>query len=93
MALATRRWDASETLRTKDDIAAYLNASLEDGDPALLKAALGDIARSKCAAEIAEASGLGPATLHKALSPGGIQEFAAVVKVLNALGLRFSVSV
>ena len=46
MALKTRRWDAAEHLKTKEDIAAYLDAVLEDGDPDLLKAALGDIART-----------------------------------------------
>ena len=45
MARKTRRWDAADTLETKEDIAAYLDAVLEDGDPKLLKAALGDIAR------------------------------------------------
>jgi probable addiction module antidote protein len=41
------RWDAAETLETKEDIAAYLDAVLEDGDPDLLKAALDDVARAK----------------------------------------------
>jgi probable addiction module antidote protein len=44
MARKTRRWDAAETLATKEDMAAYLDAVLEDGDAELLKAALGDIA-------------------------------------------------
>ena len=46
MAHRTRRWDAADTLKTKADIAAYLDAVIEDGDAALLKAALGDIARA-----------------------------------------------
>lgn len=45
MAIKMRRWDAVDTLKTKADIAAYLDAVLEDGDPELLKAALGDVAR------------------------------------------------
>lgn len=93
MARTTRPWDAADTLATKEDIAAYLDAVLEDGDPDLLKAALGDIARSKGMTEIAEAAGLGRANLYKALSPDGNPEFATVVKVLKALGLRFSVAV
>ena len=52
MALKTRRWDPTETLATKEDIAAYLDAVLEDGDPDLLKAALGDIARAKGMAQV-----------------------------------------
>lgn len=92
MPLATTRWDAAETLETKEDIAAYLDAVLEDGDPELLKAALGDIARAKGMTEIARTSGLGRASLYKALSPGGNPEFATVAGVLRALGLRLAVS-
>ena len=46
MALKTRRWDAAEALKTKSDVAAYLHAARKDGDPALLKAAHGDVARA-----------------------------------------------
>ncbi len=88
----TRRWDAADTLETKEDIAAYLDAVLEDGDPDLLKAALGDIARAKGMTEIAEAAGLGRTNLYKALSPEGNPEFATVAKVLRALGLRLKVA-
>ena len=92
MARRTSRWDAADTLKTKEDIAAYLDAVLEDGDPDLLKAALGDIARAKGMTEIAEAAGLGRANLYKALSPDGNPEFATVARVLKALGLRLSVA-
>jgi len=92
MARKTRRWDAAETLKTKRDIAAYLDAVLKDGDPDLLKAALGDVARSKGMTEIAHATGLGRANLYKALSPDGNPEFATVARVLKALGLRISVA-
>jgi probable addiction module antidote protein len=92
MARKTRRWDAAETLKTKEDIAAYLDAVLEDGDPDLLKAALGDIARAKGMSEIAQAAGVGRTNLYKALSPDGNPEFATVAKVLRALGLRLTVA-
>lgn len=91
MALATRRWDAADTLKTEADIVAYLDAVLEDGDPDLLKKALGDVARAKGMTEIARAAGLGRANLYKALSPDGNPEFATVAKVLRALGLRLTV--
>ncbi len=81
MARKTSRWDAADTLETKEDIAAYLDAVLEDGDPDLLKAALGDIARAKGMTEIAQAAGLGRANLYKALSPDGNPEFATVARV------------
>ena len=92
MARETRPWDAADTLESKADIAAYLDAVLEDGDPELLKAALGDIARAKGMTEIARAAGLGRANLYKALSPDGNPEFATVAKVLRALGLRLTIA-
>jgi probable addiction module antidote protein len=69
-------------------MAAYLEAALEDGDPALVAAALGDIARAKGMADIARETGLGRESLYKALSPEGNPEFATVLKVVKALGLR-----
>ncbi len=92
MTRATGTWDAADSLETKEDIAAYLDAVLEDGDPDLLKAALGDIARARGMTEIAQAAGLGRANLYKALSPDGNPEFATVARVLKALGLRLSVA-
>jgi probable addiction module antidote protein len=92
MTRRIRRWDAAETLQTRDDIAAYLDAVLEDGDPDLLKAALGDIARAKGMTEIARAAGLGRANLYKALSPDGNPEFTTVAKVLRALGFRLTIA-
>jgi probable addiction module antidote protein len=92
MSLKTTRWDAADYLETKEDIAAYLDAVLEDGDPELLKAALGDIARSKGMTDIAKAAGLARSNLYKALSPAGNPEFATVASVLKALGLRLSVA-
>ena len=92
MALETRKWDAAENLQSKEDVAAYLDAVLEDGDSDLLKAALGDIARAKGMTEIAEATGLGRANLYKALSPEGNPEFSTVAKVLKALGLRLHIA-
>jgi len=92
MTLKTTRWDAAETLDTKDDVVAYLNAALEDGDPELLKLVLGDIARSKGMTDIAKAAGLARSNLYKALSPDGNPEFSTVAHVLKALGLRLSVA-
>jgi len=89
--LQTYPWDATDHLETKEDIAAYLEAALEDGDPTLLVAALGDIARSKGMTHIARETGLGRESLYKALSIKGNPEFASVLKVLQALGLRLQV--
>lgn len=84
----TRPWDVVEHLETTEDMAAYLEAALEDGDPRLVAAALGDIARARGMAQIARESGLGRESLYKALSPEGNPEFATVLKVVRALGLR-----
>jgi probable addiction module antidote protein len=90
--IPTRPWDVAEHLETEEDMAAYLEAVLEDGDPALVAAALGDIARAKGMAQIAREAGLGRESLYKALSPGGNPEFATILKVVKALGLRLHVT-
>lgn len=83
-----RPWDVTEHLKKDEDMAAYLEAALEEGDPALVAAALGDVARAKGMAQIAREAGLGRESLNKALSPEGNPEFATVLKVVRALGLR-----
>lgn len=84
----TRRWDPADHLRTEAQRAAYLEAVLEDGDPALVAAALGDIARAKGMTEVARDAGLGRESLYKALSSDGNPELASILKVVRALGLR-----
>jgi len=86
--IKTKRWDPAEHLATEDDMAAYLEAALDDGDPALIAAAVGDIARAKGMSQIARKTGLGRESLYKALSPDGNPEFSTVLKVVRALGLR-----
>jgi probable addiction module antidote protein len=88
----TRKWDAANHLRSQADIAAYFEAALEDGDPAVVAAALGDIARAKGMTEIARESGLGRESLYKALSPNGNPELATVLRVVRALGLELHAS-
>jgi probable addiction module antidote protein len=84
----TTPWDPADHLRTDEDMAAYLEAALEDGDPSLVAAALGDIARAKGMTQVARAAGLGRESLYKALSPSGNPEFATILKVVAALGLQ-----
>jgi probable addiction module antidote protein len=88
----TRPWDIVEHLETEEDMAAYLEAALEEGDPALIAAALGDIARAKGMTQIARDTGLGRESLYKALSPEGNPELATVLRVVRALGLRLHAS-
>jgi probable addiction module antidote protein len=90
--IQTKPWDVAEHLETAEDMAAYLEAALEEGDPVLVAAALGDIARAKGMALIARETGLGRESLYKALSPEGNPKFATVLKVVQALGLRLRAS-
>lgn len=91
MTTQTHPWDASDYLETEEDIVAYLEAAIEEGDPSLMAAALRDIARSKGMTQIARETGLGRESLYKALSIEGNPEFTTIVKVLQALGLRLQV--
>ena len=86
--MRTKKWDAADHLKTDEDMVAYLEAALEESDPALVAAALGDIARAKGMTDIAREAGLGRESLYKALSPEGNPEFSTVLKVVKALGLR-----
>jgi probable addiction module antidote protein len=87
----TLKWDAAEHLKGDADMAAYLEAALEEADPALVTAALGDIARARGMSDVARAAGLGRESLYKALSAEGNPELATILKVVKALGLRLHV--
>ena len=93
MKTKTKPWDVTEHLETEEDMAAYLEAALEEGDPALVAAALGDIARAKGMNDISRRTGLGRERLCQALSPGGKPEFATVLKVVQALGIKLHATV
>ena len=88
MSLKTRPWDASEHLDSAEAIAAYLEAAFEGGDPQLISAALGDVARARGMTELSRETGLSRESLYRALSADGHPEFSTVLKVLNAFGVR-----
>lgn len=81
-------FDMVEYLKTDEDIANYLTVVLEDHDPALLAAALGDIARARGMTEIAKASGIGREALYKALRPNAQPRFDTIARVCAALGVK-----
>jgi probable addiction module antidote protein len=90
--IETRPWDMTRYLDSDEAIAAYIEAALEEDDPALLAAALGDVARAKGMTQIARETGLGRESLYKALSPEGNPEFGTVQKVMRSLGLKIHVT-
>ena len=89
----TRPWDPAEHLETEEDMAAYLNVALEENDLGLIMATLGDIARARKMAVVAQKAGLGREGLYKSLSAEGNPEFDTVLKVVRALGLRLHATV
>jgi probable addiction module antidote protein len=81
-------FDATEYLDSEEAVAEYLTAMIAEGDPAMLAAALGDIARARGMSEIAKASGLTREALYKALRPNAQPRFDTVSRVCAALGVR-----
>lgn len=86
----TSKYDVAEHLRTPEEIAAYLEASLEEaqGDAAFIAKTLGDIARAKGMTQVAREAGLSRESLYKALSGERSPDFDTILKVIGALGLR-----
>ena len=86
----TTRYDVAEHLRTPEEMAAYLEACLEEsnGDAAFIAKALGDIARAKGMSQVARDAGLSRESLYKALSGERIPGFDTILKVVRALGLK-----
>ena len=85
-------WRVEAHLQTDVEIRTYLQAALEDGDPQLVAAALGDVARAKGMASVARKAGLGRESLYKALAPDGNPQLSTVLSVLRALGLSLRVA-
>ncbi len=81
-------FDAAEFLTDEVEVAAYLTTILEDNDPALLAAALGDIARARGMSQVAKDSGITREALYKALRPGSAPRFDTIARVCSALGVR-----
>jgi probable addiction module antidote protein len=88
--IATTRYDVAEHLRTQEEMAAYLEACLEEanGDAGFIAKALGDIARAKGMSQVARDAGLSRESLYKALSGERVPNFDTILKVIGALGLK-----
>jgi probable addiction module antidote protein len=88
---ALPEFDGARYLTSKEAIAAYLTDILEANDAGLLASALGDIARARGMASIAESAGITREALYKALRPGSAPRFDTVNRVCTALGVRLVV--
>lgn len=89
--MKTSRWDAADYLETPEDVAEFLNVALEDGDPVVVKHAIGTAARSKGMAAIADETNLNRTSLYRAFEDDGNPLFFNVLKVLESLGLALHV--
>ena len=87
------KFDVVDYLGSEKDMAAYLSAVLDENDPDLLLAALGDIARAKGVARLAEDSGLNRESLYKALRPGAKPRFDTVFRIMAALNIKMQATV
>ncbi len=87
---ATTPYDIADHLRTPEEMAAYLEACLEEanGDAAFIAKALGDIARAKGMSQVAREADLSRESLYKSLSGDRSPSFDTILKVTRALGLR-----
>ena len=90
MALKTTKWDVAEFLDSEERIGMFLEAAFEEGDPSLIAAALGDVARARGMTQMAKDTGISREALYRALSKEGRPEFNTILKVMKAFGLRLS---
>src|SRR5271165_6113867 len=88
----TSPYDSAEYLDTGEAINAYMEDALETDDPAFIAKALGTIARARGMSKIAKKAGLSRESLYKALSTEGNPEFGTIIRVMHALGLKFSIT-
>jgi probable addiction module antidote protein len=87
-SLETKPYDTADHLNSIEDVAYYLEAVLEEDDPALLVHSLGKIARSKGMVQLAKETGIARESLYKALREVSKPQFATIYKVIRAMGLR-----
>ena len=90
--IKTRPFDAANYLNSEEDIAAYLSVVMQDGDPALLGAALGDIARARGMTQLARDTGLSRESLYKSLSGERAPNSDTLFKVIKALGFQLTLA-
>lgn len=90
--IETTRWDAAEHIKTREDVAVYLEAAFEDGDPAVIAAMLSDIARSDAMTKVALEAGVTREALSKALDADSDPKLSTLLGVIKAFGLVLKVA-
>jgi probable addiction module antidote protein len=90
MPLKTTKWDAADYLRSDEEILAYIEAALEDGHPAVITHALGNVARARGMTNVAKEAGVTREALYKALSDKGDPRLSTFIGVMKALGMRLT---
>jgi len=95
MALKLKKWDVAEQLETEEDMQLYLEASMDedDGDGALIRHALSNIAKARSMSNLAKEVGVSREGLYKALSEKGNPSFTLILKLTRALGLHLKIAV
>jgi len=85
-------FDTSAFLDDDEVVAEYLTAALEDSNPNVFLAAVGQVAKARGMSAVAESTGLGRESLYKALTPGAKPRYDTVLKVLQGLGVKLTVT-
>jgi len=85
-SVKTTVWDPAEYLETEEQAIAYLDDIFKSGDPSLIVAAIGDVARARGMSKIADDTKRGRESLYKSLSQGGNPSFETIMKVLSSMG-------
>ena len=92
MRIKLKDFDASAYLDNGEVIAEYLSAALEDGNPDVFLAAVGNVAKARGMSVIDESNGLGRESLYKAFAPGAKPRYDTVLKVLQSPGVKLNVT-
>ncbi len=92
MAIKLSEFDTSAYLDSEEVIVEYLTAALEDDNPDVFLAAIGNVAKARGMSAIAKTSGLGRESLYKALAPGAKPRYDTVLRVLHSLGVKLTVT-
>ena len=89
--IAIREYETARYLDSEEMIAEYLAACLEDPNPDVFLAALGNVAKARGVAQLAKDTGLSRESLYKTFSPGTKPRFETILKISKALGVPFGI--